>query len=535
MDRPTGQAVPPSGGGRLQAADPVHILKGRRLRVPAAGWRVAVAPRVREVIVQRTTGLGAYRALEGLAPAVSALAAKGHEVARLLGPRRVWMLNSTWSGGGVAEMLPRLCDLINDMGVDTRWLVLEPDDPAFFKVTKGLHNLLHGEPGLDDVAAARGVYEVVSKAAAVRLREHVDTGDVLVVHDPQPLGVAAALSPEHRPRLVWRCHVGLPYQNAETEVGWDFLRPYLAPFSRMLFSTESYIPEEHLAKSGVLHPGIDPLSHKSRELRPYKLVGVLRSAGLADGPPPPRWAQFEQTAQRFAAGRWQPTPVPGLLHQPAIVQVSRFDRLKGFQFLIPAFAHLLRVFPERVLHLRVDTERALSELECAQLVLAGPDPSGIPDDPEGPRVLEELCRQQAALPPEVGARVHLVRLPMANAKENALAVNALQRMAAAVVQNSLKEGFGLTCAEALWKGTPVVAANVGGLSAQVRHGTDGLLVDDPTNPEAIADRLLRILAFPKEAEAMASSGRARVRQHFLVIAQLTRWMEEIEALVRRDP
>ena len=67
----------------------------------------------------------------------------------------------------------------------------------------------------------------------------------------------------------------------------------------------------------------------------------------------------------------------------------------------------------------------------------------------------------------------------------------------------------------------------------MRHGTDGLLVDDPANPEAIADRLLRILAYPKEAEAMASSGRVRVRQHFLVLAQLMRWMEEIEALVSR--
>lgn len=490
---------------------------------------------VREVMIEQRHGLEPYRSIEGLEPVVHELCARGKEVAARLGSHRVWMLNSTATGGGVAEMLPRLCELLNDLGVDTRWLVLEPDDPHFFHVTKALHNGLHGEPGLEDLPAARAVYDRVSEEAAGRLREKLNTGDVLVVHDPQPAGAAAALRPEHRPRLIWRCHIGLPYSNPHTAVGWEFLRPYLAPFERLVFSAESYIPEEHLRRSAVLHPGIDPLSHKNRELRPYKLVGVLRAAGLVEGPPTPGWAEFEAKALRFAAGRWHPTPIPGLLHHPAIVQISRFDRLKGFAPLIPAFERLVRIGAERVRHLRVDTERARSEVGSAQLVLAGPDPSGVSDDPEGAAVLEELCRMQAALPAEIGARVHLVRLPMASTKQNALAVNALQRLAAAVVQNSLKEGFGLTCAEALWKSTPVVAANVGGLSVQVRHGVDGLLVDEPSNPDELAEALLRTLAYPKAAEAMALSGRRRVREHFLVTTQLRRWLEQLDALLGAGP
>lgn len=491
---------------------------------------------VREVVVQRAAGLDAYRSVEGVEPLLAALTAKGRHAAHLLGPHTFWMLNSTETGGGVAEMMPRLCSILTGLGVDTRWLVLDPGDPAFFRVTKGLHNLLHGEPAAAfDLEDARTLYERVSREGCASLWSHVGSGDVLAVHDPQPAGLGAYLPPERRPSLLWRCHIGTALRNERTRMGWAFLRPYLAPYARLLFSAESYIPAEHLPRSGILHPGIDPVTHKNRELRPYKLIGVLRAAGLLAGPPLPAWAQFAARAQRFADGRWVTEPVPGLLYGPTIVQVSRFDRLKGFQYLLPAFERLVREGPERAERLRVDTQRARSELECVQLLLAGPDPAGVSDDPEGAEVLEGLARQHRSLPPELAARVHLVRLPMADLRQNALAVNALQRVAATVVQNSLQEGFGLTVAEALWKRTPVVAANVGGLSVQVRHGADGLLVNDPTDPEAIASALLQVLAFPKEAEAMAASGRARVRENFLMLRQVERWLDELIALLSPAP
>jgi trehalose synthase len=476
-------------------------------------------------------GLDAYRAVAGAEPMLGDLAELGAELAHLLGPRRVWMLNSTAVGGGVAEMLPKLCDLLNCLGVDTRWLVLEPDDPAFFRVTKALHNLLHGESGLEDVGAARAIYDRVSREAAARLREKVVSDDLLVVHDPQPAGAAALIPAEHRPALLWRSHIGLSYSNEATRRGWAFLRDYLSAYQRLVFSAEGYIPEEHLPRSAVLHPGIDPLSHKNRELRPYKLVGVLRASGLLEGPPVPNWARFGNQASRFEGGRWVRAPIPGLLHAPVLLQVSRFDRLKGFQHLIPAFERLIAQGPSVSQRLRVDTERAASELGCVQLVLAGPDPQGVSDDPEAAQVLEELCERHRALPGPLAARVHLVRLSMADVRENALAVNALQRVAAAVLQNSLKEGFGLTVAEALWKRTPVIAANVGGLGVQVRHGTDGLLVNDPADPGEISEAMLRMLAFPKDAERMACAGQLRVRDHFLILSQLRRWLEELRTMV----
>jgi trehalose synthase len=486
--------------------------------------------RVREVPFQRTTNLNLFRDLDHLDEEIDELVRLGRQVSARLETGRVWMLNSTDRGGGVAEMMPRVCSLLADVGVHTRWIVLEPDDPGFFPLTKRLHNALHGEsPGVG-LGEGRTLYERVSAEAAENLH-HVRADDVLVVHDPQPAGVGAYVCAEHRPKLVWRCHIGIPEQNEHTRAGWDFLERYLGSYERLLFSSSAYVPHEWADRSGEVHPGIDPLSHKNRTLRPYKLVGVLDAAGLVDGPPVPAWARFHAPVQRYVDGAWEATPIPKLLYRPFVLEISRFDRLKGFQHLIPAFVDLVRGCGERALHVHADATRVQSELDRLLLVLAGPDPAGVSDDPEAAEVLDELCAQHAALPVELRERVHLLRLPMVDRKENALIVNALQRQAAVVVQNSIREGFGLTVAEALWKATPLVASNVGGISVQVRNGTDGLLVDDPRDHVEISRALLRMIASPLEAESMARSGHRRVREHFLMLSQVRAWLGEIGRLL----
>ncbi|MGI5860594.1 MAG: glycosyltransferase [Myxococcales bacterium] len=492
-----------------------------------------VGPLVREVRIQRTTNLEAFRTLDRLDVHVEEVERLGRLVRRALSPNRIWMLNSTETGGGVAEMMPRLCSLLNDLGVDTRWLVLHPDHPEFFPVTKGLHHLLHGMDGLPDVGRARSIYDDVSRGAANDLREVINRGDIVVVHDPQPVGAAAFFAQEFCcPPMLWRCHIGTAHRNSNTEKGWQFLSEYLQPFSRLLFSAEPYIPAELYERSTVLYPGIDPLSHKNRELPLYKLLGILRSAGLVDGPPAPAWTRFDAQVQRFVDGQWVASPLENLLFRPIVLQLSRFDSLKGYQHLMPAFADLLEHGPERIRQMKVATDRALSELSLVELVLAGPDPAGVADDPEAGAYLDELCRQQLALPEEIRRRVHLLRLPMVNTKQNALIVNALQRLATVVVQASVREGFGLTVAEALWKNTPVVATNVGGLGIQIRHGTDGVLVDDPSDAAMLSEAILHMLAYPKEAELMARSGRRRVLRHFLMLSQLQSWLEEFARILK---
>lgn len=483
----------------------------------------AVNTTVREMQFDRTAKLDHYGAFDGGGVNVADVRRLGRDVAALLGPHRIWMLNSTPSGGGVAEMMPRLCALLDDVGLDVRWLVMGTDASAFFETTKALHNLVHGEQA-SLPSDARAVFDEVNAGVAAQLR-HVSSDDVLVVHDPQPVGVASLLPKERCPALVWRSHIGLPTSNDHTRRAWDFLRPYLADYDRLVFSAQPYVPSDYLEKARIIAPGIDPFSHKNRPLRPYKLVGVLRAAGVVDGPSCDPWAGFEKRARRWGDGGWRSAPISDFLFRPYVLQVSRFDHLKGFGELVVAFETLLKLWPERAEHLRLDTERVRCELGAAQLVLAGPDPSGVADDPEAVEVLESLCRQVDALPDAVRKRVHLLSLPMVNTKENALMVNALQRAASVSVQNSIREGFGLTAAEALWKSTPTIVSNVGGLSIQVRHDIDGRVVQNPRDSHALAEAMLAMFGDPHRAERMGRSGHLRVRDHFLVLTQMKRWLE----------
>lgn len=484
-----------------------------------------------QVTIKRTIPIEAYRPYDQTGLDLGSLIEKGRAVSRALGPAKVWMLSSTESGGGVAELMPRLCALLGDLGVDARWLVLRPGDPRFFRATKSLHNMLHGEAGTVSSDELANVYDAVCREAAPELRTIVNRADVLIVHDPQPMGVARYLPREHLPKLLWRCHVGVPSRNETTASAWRFLDPYLQCYRRLLFSNELYIPDELFDRSGVLLPGIDPLNHKNRELTPYKMIGILRSAGLAQGPEQGCWAQFVARAQHFEGGSWVEQPIPDLLYQPVVLQISRFDRLKGFDRLLAGFVQLLHTYPDRVPAMRVHTERAMDELSRVQLILAGPVAEGVQDDPEAAATLELLTEQARQLEPADAARIHLLRLPMQSVRQNALTVNALQRIATVIAQCSTKEGFGLTVTEAMWKGVPIIASGVGGIALQVRPGTDGLLLHDRGGPAEIADALLRALVFPREAEARARAAQARVRSHFLVTTELCSWLDELGRLL----
>ena len=488
---------------------------------------------IREVAVHRTTNLEEYANLDHREAVILAIQELGREVTELLHTRRVFMVNSTETGGGVAEMMPRLVSLLNDVGVDMRWLVLEPDSSAFFDVTKGLHNMIHGAEGFTDVKQAKEVYDAVSREGAASLQRIVDPMDILAIHDPQPCGMLTYL-PETYSHAIWRCHIGVTFQNEHTRTAWELLEPHLARYSRTLFSVDRYIPDMVRPKSSVLTPCIDAMSHKNRSLRPYKIAGVLRSAGLVEGPEVDEWARFAATAERYEDGKWVHAPIRDILHGPIVLQVSRFDRLKGFQHLIPAFVRLQETATEKIAHLKIDHDRAKSEIARSLLLLAGPDPSAVADDPEAAEVLDAMCAQHDELPRDIAARVHLLRLPMQDTKQNALIVNALQRLATIVVQNSIQEGFGLTVTEALWKGAPVVASNVGGISVQIRPGTDGVLVDDPADVDGLADALLHLLVDPRKLALMGQAGRKRVMDNFLILQLAKRWLEELRALLTSE-
>lgn len=432
--------------------------------------------------------------------------------------RVVWNVSSTAAGGGVAEMLHRLVGFARGLGLDARWLVIR-GDPGFFRVTKRLHHALHGEMGdgspLD--AKARTTYESVLGANARELCEHVGRGDIVLLHDPQTAALAPSLAALGA-AIVWRCHIGADDRSPEEERGWEFLRPYLGEVHRCVFTCEQYVPGYLREKTVLIPPSIDPQSPKNQPMTTATVRAILTHVGIVsgqcgrgrrvfmrtDGTP----ARVENAVERTSvdgAPSWQ---------TPLVVQVSRWDRLKDPLGVMRAFGRFV-------------TDPAAND---AELVLAGPQDAAVSDDPEGVEVLAEVHEAWTKLDLAVRRRVHLVSLPMADPEENAAMVNALQRHAAVVVQKSVREGFGLTVTEAMWKARPVIAAAVGGIQDQIESGVTGLLVD-PHDDDAFRAALLWMFEDVERARRVGRRGRERVRQEYLGLTSLLRWGNLLGALI----
>jgi trehalose synthase len=301
-------------------------------------------------------------------------------------------------------------------------------------------------------------------------------------------------------RVVWRCHIGVDWQNDVTHAAWDFLRPYLAPANGYVFTRRQYVPAwVPGALTRIIPPSIDPYSAKNEELGAETVAAILATIGVLDGGPPPVPGRFtrhdrttgEVTRAARVTGETRPGPA-----DPVVVQVSRWDRLKDMPGVMRGFAE----------HVAPGGD--------GYLILAGPEVSGVADDPEGGQVLAECVALWQSLPAAARARVLLVTLPLDDVEENAAMINAIQRHASVIVQKSLAEGFGLTVAEGMWKGRPVVGSAVGGILDQITDGT-GLLVRDPADLAEFGSQVRWLLDHPGEADRMGRAGQEHVREHYL--------------------
>ena len=439
------------------------------------------------------------------------LAARAREA---LGGAKIWNVNSTATGGGVAEMLVSLLAYSRGAGVDARWLVAA-GDPAFFALTKRVHNGLHGSPGDGGALGAeeRRHYDEISAPEGEALRELVSPGDVVILHDPQTLGLVRH-AVDAGAKVIWRCHIGTEESNEYSERAWEFLRPMIEQAPMSVFSRPGYVPEfVEPDRAVVIAPAIDPYAAKNEDLSDETVAAVLRQIGYAaaeegtDAGQSVTWqgAGGEQRSVSRRAeivGEGGPPP----LDAPVVVQVSRWDRLKDMQGLLEAFAEYLAG-------------------EGCHLALVGPSVAGVADDPEGMEVLTECTRAWHALPDAVRRQIRLVSLPMEDGQENAAMVNAIQRHAAVVVQKSFMEGFGLTVAEAMWKSRPVVASAIGGILDQIEDGVNGFLLHDPRDHPELQAALRRVLEDPPLATRLGVAARARVNAEFLPDRQLRQWME----------
>ena len=439
----------------------------------------------------------------------------GRDVSKRLDGRTLWNVNSTASGGGVAEILQSVLPYVRALGIDARWLVIN-GTPEFFHITKRIHHALHGSAGdgSDLGKRERAVYERVLKANAEELLRLVRPRDFVFLHDPQTAGIAPHLV-KAGAIVVWRCHVGGDKPGGEeVERGWDFLAPYIRDVAANVFSRHQYIPHccDH-GRSVVIPPSINAFSPKNQELDEATVRAILVHTGLVEGPPgegSPTFLQedgspgrVERHADVLRLGR-APT-----WDTPLIVQVSRWDPLKDPVGVMHGFTRL------------VNGAAPIG----AELVLAGPNVNAIADDPEEAAVMDEVIAAWHRLSHSDRNRVHLACLPMADIDENAAIVNALQRHAAVVVQKSLHEGFGLTVTEAMWKGRPIVASAVGGIQDQITDGVNGLLLDDPTDLQAFAAALRRLLEDRAYAEGLGQNARQRVREQYLGIRHLSQYAE----------
>ncbi len=419
-------------------------------------------------------------------------------LADLVGDRTVWHMNSTATGGGVAELLHRSIRLHNHHGLRARWLVLT-GEPDFFAVTKRLHHRLHGSP--DPVGelgpAERNVYETTARSQAKQLLGRVAPGDLCVLHDPQTLGLAPHLA-DLGLRVAWRCHIGTTLHAEATQETWRFLEPYLSAPVRCGFSVAGYAPPwMERERIVVLPPSIDPSAPKNLRLDGAEVQALLSAIGLQRAPASAGSPSTPDRAVARAAHVLQEQQLPP--GAPVILQVSRWDPLKDM-------TGVLRTFADHVAPARPD----------AHLVLAGPEPADIPDDPEGAAIHGSVVDTWRLLPAPVRERVHLVNLSLKDAEANARVVNALQTRADVVLQKSLKEGFGLTVTEAMWKGKAIVASAVGGIPTQIRDGHEGLLVDDPRDLRTFGKAVLRLLRDDTLRERLGTAAHSRCAERFLV-------------------
>lgn len=437
-----------------------------------------------------------------------------------LGAGAVWNVNSTAAGGGVAEMLRSLLRYARGLGISVRWLVLDAP-PEFFRITKRVHNALHGSVGdgspLGPEQAA--FVDRVMSDNVLELESLIRPGDVVICHDPQTAGLVPALLGKGV-RVIWRCHIGFERHEDEVDRAWAFLRPYLSDVPLAVFSREAYAPSWLRGKrTFVMPPNIDPFSAKNQSMGDSAIRAILAQVGLIEGPLDPSSCTFmrddgstgrvDREVDVLRTGR------PSSWETPLVVQVSRWDRMKDPEGVVRGFARLVDPAAPRGAH----------------LVLAGPSVHAVADDPEGADVFANLHRVVLGLPDAVRRCVHLAMLPMTDIEENAAIVNALQRHAAVIVQKSLVEGFGLTVTEAMWKRRPVVASAVGGIVDQIRDGVDGVLIHDPRDPAEFGAALRRVLLDDVLARKLGDSGYQRVRSNYLSVSALERWSELIRMVL----
>ena len=367
--------------------------------------------------------------------------------------KKVWAnVNSTFVGGGVAEMLQSVIPLARGLGIDARWFVLEGSE-EFFSVTKKFHNLLQG---VDQTITLKEIFHAYLDTIDENTREVKVVGHMVTIHDPQP--AAIIMSGNVYGHLLWRCHIDTTQASRRI---WRFLLPYINQYAGAIFTAEEFMGDGLQVPAYEISPSIDPLRGKNRlwgkEQALKALAGILNEHDIDPD-------------------------------RPIVSAVSRYDIHKNQEGIIKAFKILKKQLP-----------KGLHPI----LVMVG---NSATDDPEGMDMYEKI---REAADEDADIRCLL------NVENNDEVIGALMSISDCFVHVSTKEGFGLVVTEAMWQGTPVVGSRIGGIKKQVEHGHNGFLVE-PHQHAQIARAIRSILEDKVLGETLSRNARETVAQHFLL-------------------
>ena len=385
-----------------------------------------------------------------------------HKKASKLYGKHVLHINSTYQGGGVAEILNSLVPLMNDVGLDAGWRILH-GNPDFFSITKKFHNALQGEP-VHFTAIKEKLYMQANEDFSSFT--HIDH-DCVIVHDPQPLPLIKYY--KKRQPWIWRCHVDL--SNPDDQI-WEYLTTFILRYDALILSNEKYRKDDLPVDQRIIYPAIDPLTLKNVDIPDKGAIQYLKKFGVE-------------------------------MDKPIVIQISRYDKWKDPE-------GVTRVF-----------ELVKKKVDC-RLLLCG---NVATDDPEGHEIYEKV--KEAAKDLIKTGDVILMTDPVCS---NHFFINALQRISSVIVQKSIREGFCLAVTEALWKETPVVASNIGGIPLQIKDGENGFLVE-PNDDQGFADRIVEILQNPDLATELGKKAKEVVRERFLITRLLSDYLDLLKDVI----